>query len=85
MFHAPTPLKLGDTVLLIDERIEAGLVLPAYDYTLKCSHLFNLLDARGAIGVNQRAEYIKRVRGLARACVGGYLESLASEESRDDV
>jgi len=64
--------------------VEAGLVLPAYDYTLKCSHLFNLLDARGAIGVNQRAEYIKRVRGLARACVRSYLTSLTPEESTRD-
>lgn len=61
--------------------VEAGLVLPAYDYTLKCSHLFNLLDARGAIGVNQRAEYIKRVRLLARACVASYLRSLTPGES----
>jgi glycyl-tRNA synthetase alpha chain len=55
--------------------VEAGLVRPAYDLTLKCSHLFNLLDARGAIGVNQRAEYIARVRGMARGCVRKYLES----------
>ncbi len=57
-----------------------GLVLPAYDLTLKCSHLFNLLDARGAIGVNQRAEYIGRVRGLARACVKAWRDSLVPGE-----
>jgi glycyl-tRNA synthetase alpha chain len=42
------------------------LVLPAYDYVLKCSHLFNLLDARGAISVTERTAYIGRVRNLAR-------------------
>ena len=42
------------------------LVLPAYDYVLKCSHLFNLLDARGAISVTERTGYIARVRNLAR-------------------
>ncbi len=65
--------------------LEAGLVLPAYDLTLKCSHQFNLLDARGAIGVNQRAEYIGRVRALARSCVKHYLEGLSSEEAETNA
>jgi len=52
-----------------------GLVLPAYDLCLKASHAFNLLDARGAVGVNERARYIGRVRGLARECARGYLAS----------
>ena len=47
--------------------IEAQLVLPAYEMVLKCSHTFNLLDARGAISVTERAAYIGRVRTLARA------------------
>jgi len=47
---------------------EAGLVLPAFDACLKCSHLFNLLDARGAISVTERVTRILRVRTLARAC-----------------
>jgi glycyl-tRNA synthetase alpha chain len=64
--------------------LDAGLVLPAYDLTLKCSHQFNLLDARGAIGVNQRAEYIGRVRALARACVRSYLAGLSAEEADPD-
>ncbi len=51
-----------------------GLVLPAYDYCMKTSHLFNLLDARGAIGVAERTGYIGRVRGLARACASAYLD-----------
>jgi glycyl-tRNA synthetase alpha chain len=50
------------------------LVLPAYDYVLKCSHLFNLLDARGAISVTERTGYIARVRNLARIVAGEYLE-----------
>ena len=53
--------------------IESGLVLPAYDYCLKCSHAFNLLDARGAISVNERAGYIGRVRALAHRIADAYL------------
>lgn len=45
--------------------IELDLPLPAYDYCLKCSHTFNLLDARGAISITERAGYIGRVRNLA--------------------
>jgi len=45
-----------------------GLTLPAYDYCIKASHLFNLLDARGAISVAERTGYIARVRALARQC-----------------
>jgi glycyl-tRNA synthetase alpha chain len=55
--------------------LENGVVFPAYDLCLKSSHAFNLLDARGAISVNERARYIGRVRGLARACAKAYLES----------
>jgi glycyl-tRNA synthetase alpha chain len=50
------------------------LVQPAYDYVLKCSHLFNLLDARGAISVTERTSYIGRVRNLARLVAGEYVE-----------
>lgn len=53
--------------------IKEGLVLPAYDYCLKCSHAFNMLDARGAISVTERTGYIARVRNLARSCAKGYL------------
>jgi glycyl-tRNA synthetase alpha chain len=52
--------------------LEQDLVLPAYDYTLKCSHAFNLLDARGAISVTERTGFIGRVRKLARLCAEGY-------------
>ncbi|WP_456400767.1 glycine--tRNA ligase subunit alpha [Persephonella sp.] len=54
--------------------IEKNLPIPAYDYTLKCSHIFNLLDARGALSVNERARFIGRVRDLARECAKGFLK-----------
>ena len=54
--------------------LSASLVLPAYEYCLKCSHAFNLLDARGAISVTERTGYIARVRNLARGCGEAYLE-----------
>ncbi len=50
-----------------------GLVLPAYDYCLKCSHTFNILDARGAISVTERTQYIERIRNLARLAAKNYL------------
>lgn len=55
--------------------LDAGLVLPAYDWVLKCSHAFNLLDARGAISVTERTGYIARVRNLARRTAEMYLKS----------
>jgi len=55
--------------------MEAELVLPAYDYVLKCSHTFNLLDARGAISVTERTGYIMRVRNLARLVAKAYYDS----------
>jgi glycyl-tRNA synthetase alpha chain len=57
--------------------VERGLPLPAYDQVLKCSHTFNLLDARGAISVTQRGAYIARVRNLARDVAQLYLASSA--------
>jgi glycyl-tRNA synthetase alpha chain len=53
--------------------VDRGLALPAYDHCLKASHLFNLLDARGAISVTERAAYILRVRALANACCQAWL------------
>ncbi len=50
-----------------------GLVLPAYDYCLKCSHAFNIMDARGAISVTERTQYIERIRNLARLASKNYL------------
>jgi len=51
-----------------------NLVFPAYDYVLKCSHTFNLLDARGAISVTERTGYIARVRNLARQVAATFLK-----------
>jgi glycyl-tRNA synthetase alpha chain len=55
--------------------LDAKLALPAYDQVLKCSHNFNLLDARGVISVTERAAYIGRVRALAKACCEAWLAS----------
>jgi len=52
---------------------EKELVFPAYDYVLKCSHSFNMLDARGAISVTERAHYIGRVRNLSKLCAELYV------------
>ena len=76
--------KVADTAMLFQlfdtyekecqRLLKEDLVLPAYDYVLKCSHTFNLLDARGAIGVTQRTGYIGRVRNLARRCAENYVQ-----------
>lgn len=76
--------ELSDEALLFDlfekyekeavRVIELGYVHPAYDYVLKCSHTFNLLDARGAISVSERTAFIGRVRRLARLCAQQYLK-----------
>ena len=55
--------------------IEAGLPLPGYEMVMKCSHTFNLLDARGAISMTERAAYIGRVRALARLVAQAYYDS----------
>jgi glycyl-tRNA synthetase alpha chain len=55
--------------------MDAQLALPAYEMVLKAAHTFNLLDARGAISVTERAGYIGRIRALARAVAQAYLES----------
>jgi len=55
--------------------IEKGIVLPAYDMVIRCSHIFNIIDARGAISVTERAYYIQRVRNLAKAVAKAYIES----------
>jgi glycyl-tRNA synthetase alpha chain len=69
--------------------LERELVLPAYDFTLKCSHMFNTLDARGAISVTERVGVIKRVRDLAIGCANAFLASRRKLEfplmSREDA
>ncbi|HNX36920.1 MAG TPA: glycine--tRNA ligase subunit alpha [Candidatus Cloacimonadota bacterium] len=79
----------ADTSLLFDlfgdyekecrELLGHGLVYPAYDNLLRCSHTFNLLDARGVISVTERAAYIARIRNLARDCAAKYLEKYDKE------
>ena len=55
--------------------LEKGLYLPAYDFCLRCSHTFNVLDARGAVSTTERAAYIGRVRKIACACAESYVQS----------
>ena len=75
--------EVADTAMLFDlfDKYEAeakrivtpNMVLPAYEFCLKCSHVFNLLDARGAISVTERTGFIARVRNLARACAESWV------------
>jgi len=57
--------------------VERGLVLPAYDYLLKCSHTFNLLDARGVLSVRERARHIRKMSSMARRIAELYLRSVS--------
>lgn len=71
-------MQAADTSLLVEQfkqyesecnkLAKQGLALPAYECCMKCSHVFNLMDARGAISIAERAHYILRVRDLARSC-----------------
>lgn len=61
-----------------------GLFIPAYDFVLKCSHLFNLLDARRVISVNERANYVARVRQLANKVAFAYQKYLEQKESKNE-
>ena len=72
--------------------VKEKLALPAYEQVLKAAHTFNLLDARGAISVTERAAYIGKIRNIARAVAASYLESraalgfpLAPKEHADEV
>jgi glycyl-tRNA synthetase alpha chain len=62
--------------------MENQLALPAYEQVLKAAHTFNLLDARGAISVTERAAYIGRIRNLARSVAASYLDSPRAWASR---
>ncbi len=57
-----------------ENAVSKGLVVPAYDYVLRCSHTFNLLDTRGAIGVTERANYFRRMRDMTRRVAEVYVE-----------
>ena len=54
--------------------LKEGLIFPSYDYVLKCSHIFNILDARGAVSVSERTSYISRIRDLSREVAAAYVE-----------
>ena len=56
--------------------IKENLVLPAYEHCIKASHIFNLIDASGVIGVNERAAYIARVRAMVKLCADLYVKNL---------
>jgi glycyl-tRNA synthetase alpha chain len=77
-FEASTPELLFQLFGLYEQEAQKlvgdGLVLPSLDYVLKCSHSFNLLDARGVISVTERTRYIGRIRNLARQVAHLYQE-----------
>ncbi len=60
--------------------VKDNLVLPAYEQCIKASHVFNLIDASGVIGVNERADYIGRVRAMVKACAELYLDNMKEKE-----
>ncbi len=82
--HSTYSFEAADTSMLLQlfnlyeqeakRLLDKPLVLPGYDYVLKCSHVFNVLDARGAISVTERTGYIARIRELARTCGRHYLQ-----------
>ncbi|MDR6112088.1 glycyl-tRNA synthetase alpha chain [Paenibacillus sp. SORGH_AS338] len=82
--HSTYTFEVSDVAMLLNlfstyeqeakRAMDQNLVFPAYDYVLKCSHTFNLLDARGAISVTERTGYLTRVRNLARQVAATYLE-----------
>ncbi len=82
--HSIYSFEEADTVLLFNlfdsyekeakRVIEKGIIVPAYDYVLKCSHMFNILDSRGAISVTERTGFISRVRNLAKMVAQAYLK-----------
>ncbi len=86
--HSHYNFELADTDMLFKlfdmyeqealKVIARGFILPAYDYVLKCSHTFNLLDARGAISVTERTGFIARVRNMARVCAQTYVDQRES-------
>lgn len=81
--HSTYSFELADESMLFEQfnrfeaeaqrLIEAGLIHPAYDYILKCSHTFNLLDARGVISVSDRAAYLARIRDMARTVAKAFV------------
>ena len=79
-FEKSTPLVLINSFkeleILNTKLIKESLVLPAYEQCIKASHIFNLIDASGVIGVNERADYIGRVRAMVKSCADLYIKNL---------
>lgn len=85
--HSAYSFDHSDTVFLFSQfsafekealkQIENNLAHPAYDYVLKCSHAFNLLDARGAVSATDRPDYLKRIRHMARLIAKSFLQERA--------
>ena len=76
--HSNVPVlftRFGEHEADAQRLLESGLALPAYEQILKAAHTFNLLDARGAISVTERAQYIGRIRNLSRAVAQAYVQS----------
>ncbi|MFB0509955.1 MAG: glycine--tRNA ligase subunit alpha, partial [bacterium] len=65
--------------------LEKNLIYPGYDHVIKCSHIFNLLEARGAMSVSERTNYIARVRKIARQAALKYLEKVNQKEVVQEV
>jgi glycyl-tRNA synthetase alpha chain len=74
-------LQFDQTYAFAEKLLAAGLMLPALEHCLKCSHLFNLLDSSGAVGVTERTAYILKVRQLAVAICRRYAEECAAAEA----
>jgi glycyl-tRNA synthetase alpha chain len=86
--HADTDKLFADFASAEKEckaTLEKGLALPAYDQCIKASHFFNMLDARGVIGVTERAAYIGRVRALAKGCCEVWLEKSEQKNEADHI
>ena len=79
-FEKSNPLVLMNSFkeleILNTKLIKESLVLPAYEQCIKASHIFNLIDASGVIGVNERADYIGRVRAMVKSCADLYIKNL---------
>ena len=78
-FEKSTPITLIENFTELEnlnsKLIKDNLVLPAYEQSIKASHIFNLIDASGIIGVNERADYIGRVRSMVKACAELYIKN----------
>ena len=73
----------GDWEKEAQQLLTKQLVRPAYDAVMKCSHLFNLLDARGSISVTERTLFIGRIRALARSVAEKHLEQTTPREEKN--